>query len=155
MWALSDSSVEQQLEPCSTFQNSPAHLRLGLAMPCSAAAQQHSIFAMLNSHPTLHAPAGWLFENMAHVVVSDPRRSPLPIYTNINATETTIPAPGIMISGNTGLGGIQAPFDFYWRPREITFPGVDAIIQCLGIAVYSQSNSSSCYSRPHRVSVTK
>jgi hypothetical protein len=127
IFTLRPNNLKSRL-PVLTIQTPFLTKTLGLAMSRSAAAQQHSIFAMLNSHPTLRAPAGWLFENMAHVVVSDPRRSPLPIYTNINATENTIPAPGNMISGNTALGGIQAPFDFFWRPREITFPGVDAII---------------------------
>jgi len=98
---------------------------LGLAMSCSVAAQRQSIFAMLDSHPTLRAPAGWLFENMAHVVVADPQRSPLPIH--INRTLTSIPPSGMMIC-NAALIGIKAPFNFYWRPREANIKGIDAII---------------------------
>ena len=44
-----------------------------------AVAQQHVVFAMLNSHPTLRAPAGCMFENMAHVFAADPERSQLQI----------------------------------------------------------------------------
>ena len=34
-----------------------------------------------------------------------------------------------MMSGNTALKHYQAPFNFYWRPREVNFEGI-AVIRC-------------------------
>ncbi len=90
-------------------------------------------------------------ENMSHVVVADPRLSPLPIY--INRTEISIP-PGMIISGNTALGGIQEPFDFYWRPREINFAGIDAII-CRDDTVWALQYTVSRSHRPATQGLTE
>jgi len=43
---------------------------------------------------------------------------------------TPIPTPATMMSGNTALKHYQAPFNFYWRPREVNFEGIDAVIRC-------------------------
>ena len=98
---------------------------LTLALSRDVATQQDVVFAMLNSHPTLRSPAGWMFENMAHVVAADPARSSLQIYTSTK--RDFIPAPKVMISGNDAMGHIHAPF--YWRPRETNFEGIDAVIR--------------------------
>jgi len=100
---------------------------LALAL-CRSAAAQHAVFAMLNSHPSLRSPAGWMFENLAHVVVADSNRPRLQIYKGDK--EYSIPAPAKMISGNTALKGVQPPFHFYWRLRERNYQGVDAVIRC-------------------------
>jgi hypothetical protein len=104
---------------------------LAVALSRDAAAQQHRVFTMLNSHPTLRAPAGCMFENMAHVFAADPERSPLQITTRNTKGDIkgTIPAPKVMISGNDSLRHILSPYQFYWRPREPNFKGVDAIIR--------------------------
>ena len=44
---------------------------LALALSRSAEAQKHAVFAFLNTHPTLRSPVGWIFENIAHVIVGD------------------------------------------------------------------------------------
>ena len=101
-----------------------------LALCRSAEAQQHSVLAMLNSHPTLRSPAGWMFENMAHVIIADSKRPRLKIY-NMARKEYTIPAPEEMISGNSALRGIKREFrPFYWRPLESNYEGVDSVLRC-------------------------
>jgi hypothetical protein len=71
-----------------------------------------------------------MFENMAHVVVGDPKRSRIKIYDDRNK-EFSMPAPENMISGNTALRGLRKPFrSFYWRPRESNYEGVDSVLRC-------------------------
>jgi hypothetical protein len=41
----------------------------------------------------LRTAAGWLFENYAHVVLSDPNRDPLPIYIRNETGAPSIPPP--------------------------------------------------------------
>ena len=68
-----------------------------------------------------------MFEHMAHVFTADPGRSPLEIY--IGSMKGTIPALQRMISGDDAIKHIQSPFNFYWRPQETNFEGVDAVIR--------------------------
>jgi len=102
---------------------------LGLALARQAVAQQHAAFTMLSKHPSLRTAAGWLFENYAHVVLSDPNRAPLPTYIRNETEPPSIPPPIEMKLGSTALKNIQPPFSFYWRPREPNFEGLDAIIR--------------------------
>ena len=101
---------------------------LGLALARQAVAQQHAAFTMLSKHPSLRTAAGWLFENYAHVVLSDPNRAPLPTYIRNETGAPSIPPPNEIRSGSTTLKAIQPPFNFYWRPREPNFEGLDAVI---------------------------
>jgi hypothetical protein len=84
---------------------------------------------MLSKHPSLRTAAGWLFESYAHVVLSDPNRSPLPTYIRNETAAPSIPPPNEIRSGSTALKTIQPPFSFYWRPREPNFEGLDAVIR--------------------------
>jgi len=102
---------------------------LGLALARQAVAQQHAAFTMLSKHPSLRTAAGWLFENYAHVVLSDPNRLPLTTYFRNETEPSSIPPPDEMKSGSTALKNIQPPFSFYWRPRESNFECLDAIIR--------------------------
>jgi len=121
-------------------------MTLALALCRNAEAQQHAVFAMLNSHPTLRAPAGWMFENMAHVVVANSQRPRLEIYYKDNK-EYNMPAPEVMISGNSALRGIKRAFrPFYWQPRETNYEGVDAVLR-LGSDVWALQYT---VSRSHR-----
>jgi hypothetical protein len=101
---------------------------LGLALARQAVGQQHAAFTMLSKHPSLRTAAGWLFENYAHVVLSDPNRLPLTTYIRNKTEPPSIPPPSEMKSGSTALKNIQLPFSFYWRPRESNLEGLDAII---------------------------
>jgi len=78
------------------------------------AAQQHAAFTMLSKHPSLRTAAGWLFENYAHVVLSDPNRAPLPTYIRNETGVPSISPSNEMKSGSTALKAIQPPFSFYW-----------------------------------------
>jgi len=100
---------------------------LGMALSRKAAAQRHEAFVLLDNHPSLCSAAGWIFEHAAHITLSNPKRSPLPTYIS-NKKGPTIPPASEMISGSE-LRNIQRPFNFYWRPREPNFPGVDALIR--------------------------
>ena len=102
---------------------------LGLALAKLEVARQHAAFTMLRTHPSLRTAAGWLFENYAHAVLSDPNRAPLATYIRNEIGAPSIPPPNNVISGPTALKNIQPPFNFYWRPRETNFEGLDAIIR--------------------------
>jgi hypothetical protein len=102
---------------------------LGAAMSHQAAAQQHTFFNILSGHPSLGSAAGWLFENYAHVCLSDPSRNALQAYLQNETNPQLIPAPAEIIAGNTALRNIKEPYDFYWQPRESNFPGIDAVIR--------------------------
>ena len=106
---------------------------LAVALSRQATAQQHSSFVLLNGHPALRTAAGWLFENYAHIRFSTPghqdQASVLAYRAKKSSPPIDIPTPTRMISDSTALGTIQAPFDFYWRPRENNFPGIDALIR--------------------------
>ena len=104
-------------------------MMLGLALARVAVARQQAAFMMLSKHPSLRTAAGWLFENYAHAVLSDPNRAPLATYIRNEVGTPSIPPPKNVISGSTALKNIQPPFSFYWRPRESSFEGLDAIIR--------------------------
>jgi len=133
IWTLSDSSGKQQLEPCtrSKVQQHICYtaflvMTLALALCRSADAQQHAVF---DSHPSLRSPTGWIFENMAHVVVANLNRPRLEIY-NKAQKEYFMPAPEEMISGNSALRSIKRGFrPFNWRPRESNYEGVDSVLR--------------------------
>ena len=116
---------------------------VGMALSRNAATQRHTAFVLLDSHPSLRSAAGWIFEHSAHIILSNPNRDPLLTHIS-NTMGPTIPSTKEMISGSDALRGVQRPFDFYWRPREPNFPGVDALI-CKGNEVwvlqYTISNS--------------
>jgi len=85
---------------------------------------------MLNSHPSLRSPAGWIFENMAHVVV--PTRIGLDLKYITRLKKYFMPAPDHeeMISGNSALRGIKRGFrPFYWRPRDSDYESVDSVLR--------------------------
>ncbi|KAF8509069.1 hypothetical protein BU17DRAFT_99245 [Hysterangium stoloniferum] len=109
---------------------------LGEAVSGQAVAQQHEFFVILSGHPSLRSAAGWLFESYAHTLLSNPMRAPLKGYLRNDSKPYFIPAPGKIISGATPLKTIQPPFDFYWRPRESNFKGIDALI-CSGDVVWA------------------
>ena len=86
-----------------------------------------------------------MFENIAHVIVADPKRSPLHTY-DCNNRKLILPTPKEVTSGTTALGRIQQPFNFYWRPREPNFEGVDAVIR-FGDEVWALQFTVSSYHR--------
>ena len=100
----------------------------GLAMSHQAAVQQHTFFRMLSHYPSFCSAAGWLFEHYAHNCLSKPNHEKLEAYT-LDGTLHHIPVPSRMIAGSTALKRIQPPHNFYWRPVEPNFKGVDAIIR--------------------------
>ncbi|KAF8519144.1 hypothetical protein BU17DRAFT_47954 [Hysterangium stoloniferum] len=102
---------------------------LGVAVSAQTAAQQHSFFALLSGHPSLRSAAGWVFESYARVRFSGPNPASLQGYLPGDPNPHPIPTPSRMISGTTALQTIQSPFNFYWRPREPNFKGVDALIR--------------------------
>ena len=63
-------------QPILRIPTSFLALTLGLALARQPVAQQHAAFTMLSKHESLRTAAGWLFENHAHVVLSDPNRLP-------------------------------------------------------------------------------
>ncbi|KAF8959416.1 hypothetical protein BDZ97DRAFT_1761441 [Flammula alnicola] len=101
---------------------------LGIAMSRQAAALQHTFFNMLRGHPSLCSAAGWLFESYAHVYFSNPNHVPIQAYLRNDPNPYPIPTPAKMITGSK-LKTIQPPHNFYWRPREPNFEGVDAVIR--------------------------
>jgi len=102
---------------------------LGIALSRKFAADRLSIFRMLDGYSTLRSAAGWIFEMHAHAVVSDPTRRGLPISTRYGIVSYHLPPPQRFISGPTALRTVQKPFNFYWRPQEPNFPGLDALIR--------------------------
>ena len=100
----------------------------GLAMSHQAAVQQHTFFRMLSHYPSFCSAAGWLFEHYAHNCLSEPNHEKLGAYT-LDGTLHHIPVPSRMIAGSTALKRIQPPHNFYWRPVEPNFKGVNAIIR--------------------------
>ena len=106
-----------------------------MAVARHATAQKHLFFTILNSHPTLRSPAGWLFENYGHFFFSlANRRESTHGYLEDDPNPHPIPTAGRIISGSTALKEVQSPFNFYWRPREPTFEGVDALLRSGNIA---------------------
>jgi len=101
---------------------------LGMALSRKAAAQRHEAFVLLDYHLSLRGAARWIFEHSAHTTLSNPNRPPLPTYINYE-TGRAIPPAKQMKSGPDALRNIQPPFDFYWRPQDPNFPGVDALIR--------------------------
>ncbi|KAF8330992.1 hypothetical protein F5887DRAFT_895307, partial [Amanita rubescens] len=99
----------------------------GSAMSRQAAAQQHTFFRMLKSYPAFCGAGGCLFKVYGHNRLSDPTRQPLEAHSPDGVYH--IRAPAKMIAGNTALKSMQEPFNFYWRPAEPNFEGVDAIIR--------------------------
>ncbi|CAA7264998.1 unnamed protein product [Cyclocybe aegerita] len=103
---------------------------LGVAFSSQDQATRHTFFNMLNGHPSLRGAAGWLFESYAHVYFSDPTRGTLKVYcADQKLAPLSIPYAARMIAGSTALKNIQPPHNFYWRPRETNYPGVDAVIR--------------------------
>ena len=115
---------------------------LAVAVFRHALANQHSIFATLSAHPSLGTAAGWWFENLAHVKLSDPTRRPIPTYARGDSNSSPIPVAKVVLSGSTALRNIQKPLDFYWRPREPNFEGIDSLI-CVGNTVRVQRYTTS------------
>jgi hypothetical protein len=101
---------------------------LGVAVSAQMAALQNTFFVMLSSHPSLRGAAGWVFENFAHVRLSDPKGIPMKVYLHGDPDTDTIPTSS-MTSGVRALSRVQPPFNFYWRPVEPNFPGIDALIR--------------------------
>ena len=99
---------------------------LGVALSREAEAECQKAFIM---HLSLSSAAGWIFEHSAHLYVANDVRPQIRIYMQ-SREGPAIPPVEDSKSGNTFLGSIQAPFNFYWRPREVNFPGVDALIRC-------------------------
>ncbi|KAF8521600.1 hypothetical protein BU17DRAFT_64826 [Hysterangium stoloniferum] len=99
------------------------------AVSGQTAAQQHNFFSLLSRHPSLRSAAGWLFKGYAHARFSGPNRASLQGYLSGDPNPHPFPTPGRTISGTTALQTIQPPFNFYWRPREPNFSGVDALIR--------------------------
>ena len=103
---------------------------LGMAVARHATAQKHLFFVILNSHPTLRAPAGWLFENYSHFYFSiENRRESIHGYLKDDPNRYLIPIAKKMLSGTTALKRIQQPFNFYWRPTEPTFKGINSVLR--------------------------
>ncbi|KIL69443.1 hypothetical protein M378DRAFT_8092 [Amanita muscaria Koide BX008] len=103
----------------------------GLAMSRQTAAQQHTFFRTLSSYPSFCSAAGWLFEHYAHNRLSEPKCEQLGAYT-FDGTLHHIPVPARMIAGSTALKRIQPPYNFYWRPVQPNFKGVDAMKMVYG-----------------------
>ena len=122
-----------------------------MAVSRQTLAQQHNIFTMLATHPSLGTAAGWWFKNYAHVRLSDPTRQPIPTHTRGLPNSSPIPAPNIALAGSTALRKIQPPFDFYWRPLERNFEGIDGLIRVGNTVRVEQYITSSS----HRSSATK
>jgi hypothetical protein len=110
-----------------------------------AVAQQHLIFMMLTAHPSLGTAAGWWFENYAHVRLSDPTRPPIQTHIRGVSTPPSIPAPMVVLAGSSALHKIQPPFDFYWRPREPNFEGIDGLIRVGNTVRVQQYTTSSSH----------
>lgn len=119
--------------------------RLAVAVFNHALANQHSIYATLSAHPSLGTAAGWWFENFAHVKLSDPTRQPIPTHARGDSNSSPIPVPKVMLSGSTALRTIQRPFDFYWRPREPDFEGIDSLIRVGNTVRVQQYTTSSSH----------
>ena len=100
----------------------------GLAMSRQAADQKNTLFRMLSSHPSFCDAGGRLFEHYAHNQLSEPGRKPLLAYSP-DGKVCCIPVPAKLIAGTTTLNHIQPPHNFYWRPVNSNFEGVDAIIR--------------------------
>ncbi|KAF8520015.1 hypothetical protein BU17DRAFT_47299 [Hysterangium stoloniferum] len=119
---------------------------LGVAVSAQTAAQQHSFFALLSGHPSLRSAAGWVFESYARVRFSGPNPASLQGYLPGDPNPHPIPTPSRVISGTTALQTIQSPFNFYWRPRESNFKGVDALIRSDNIVWALQFTISASHS---------
>ena len=105
---------------------------------------QHAIFTTLSAHPSLGSAAGWWFENCAHVRFSDPTRSRIPTHIRGVSDPPSTPAPKTVLSGADALRNIKKPFNFYWRPRDPNFEGIDALIRVkneIQVLQYTRSSS--------------
>ncbi|CAA7264990.1 unnamed protein product [Cyclocybe aegerita] len=103
---------------------------LGVALSSQDEATQHTFFSMLKGHPSLRGAARWLFESYAHVYFSNLTRGTLKAYcADPKLASLSIPYTAGMIAGSTVLNKIQPPHNFYWRPRETNYSGVDAVIR--------------------------
>jgi len=125
---------------------------LDVAMSRQRAAQQHTFFNMFSSHSSLRSAAGWLFENYGHVYCSNPNRQPIQAYLRNDPEPHLIPTPAKLITCT--MAAIQPPHNFYWRPRETNFPGVDAVIRIDNIVWALQFTISSSH-RSATVGLTK
>jgi len=110
---------------CLTIPTTFLQETLAKALSRTAASKRHEAFMLLRNHRSLCGTAGWVFEHTAHITLSNPNRPPLPIYIG-GEVGPTIPPAKNMISGSTALKTIQMPFDFYWRPQETNFRGVNS-----------------------------
>ncbi|CAA7265016.1 unnamed protein product [Cyclocybe aegerita] len=102
---------------------------IALALSRQTAAQQANFFTTLTHHPSLRSAAAWIFENYAHVYFSDPNRNPLQARLLNDSNPYSIPTPGRIIVGSTALKAIQPPFNFYWRPLDPIFNGVNGVVR--------------------------
>ncbi|CAA7264987.1 unnamed protein product [Cyclocybe aegerita] len=102
---------------------------IALALSRQTAAQQANFFATLGHHPSVCSAAAWIFENYAHVYFSDPNRNPLQARLRDDSNPYSIPTPGRIIAGLTALKAIQPPFNFYWRPLDPIFNGVNGVVR--------------------------
>ncbi|KAJ3514543.1 hypothetical protein NLJ89_g2319 [Agrocybe chaxingu] len=101
---------------------------LALALFRQTAAQQENLFTTLSCHSSLCSAVAWIFENYAHAYFSNPNRHPLQARLRNDSNPYYIPTPGWTIAGSTALKTIQPPFNFYWRPRDFNFKGINAVI---------------------------
>jgi len=128
IFAVRPNNLELRL-PVLTIPTPYLFKTLVTAVSRQADAQQHLIFMMLTAHPSLGTAAGWWFENYAHVKLSDPTRPPIQTHIGGVSNPLSIPAPKAVLAGSDALRKIQPPFDFYWRPREPNFEGIDGLIR--------------------------
>ena len=117
---------ERRSKPVLSIPTSFLAKTLGVSVASQVAVQQNSFFSILTSHPSLRSAAGWLFENYAHAYFSD---KPMQVYHSDHPNPIFVPVPERRIAGRTALKNIQSPFNFYWRPREPNYTGIDALIR--------------------------
>jgi hypothetical protein len=116
---------------------------LATAVSRQALVQQHAIFTSLTAHPSLGTAAGWWFENYAHVRLSDPTRPPIQTHIRSAPNPPSIPAPKAVLAGTDALRKIKPPFNFYWRPQEPNFEGIDYLIRIGNTVRVGQYTTSS------------
>jgi hypothetical protein len=131
---------------------------LAVALSGRVTADQHGLFTTFSGHPSLRSVGGWIFDGFAHVRFSDPKAIPMQGYLPDDPNPHVIPTVDGMITGSSALSSIRQPFNFYWRPREANFQGIDALIRvdnivwalqfCYEPARLSPGNFGPTYSRP-------